>query len=104
MEILDTFSSALSLEVGRVSFQDWLELVTKKQSEAAGDQNIAEHYPAVGLLEFLNSEFETVGTGKLVLSTRRACDVSTRLREAVAIEDDLLRLFIQHWRLSGFLE
>ncbi|KAI0905314.1 hypothetical protein F4823DRAFT_632972 [Ustulina deusta] len=104
MEILDTFSSALSLEVERVSFQDWLELVTKKQSEAAGDQNIAEHYPAVGLLEFLNSEFETVGTGKLVLSTRRACDVSTRLREAVAIEDDLLRLFIQHWRLSGFLE
>ncbi|KAK5628286.1 hypothetical protein RRF57_004001 [Xylaria bambusicola] len=102
--ILNIFSAAISSEVERVSFQEWLELVTEIQTRAVSDQNIAERHPAVGLLEFLKSEFETVGTGNLILDTRQACDVSTRLRNTLAIEDDLLRLFIQHWRSSRFIE
>ena len=88
----DTIGDTLPI----IPFTTWLQ---KVREESDFDSN-----PAGRLMDFLEESFTQLGTGQLVLDTKKARKVSRSLREAGPVVDEaLLRRYIDSWRADGVM-
>ena len=74
----------------------WLTRVRSQDSNP--DAN-----PAARLLGFLEESFSQLGTGKLVLGTERAREVSGTLSGVGAVSEELVGRYVAFWRAEGAL-
>ncbi|KAI1325187.1 putative polyketide synthase [Xylariaceae sp. FL0255] len=90
-------ASTLDIPPNRIiPFRDWAERV--RQSPLSGAEN-----PAAGALDFLESHFERMACGGIVLDTRQSSEDSETLAVQGPITEDLVRAYVSAWKASGFL-
>ncbi|KAI1373464.1 hypothetical protein F4677DRAFT_462219 [Hypoxylon crocopeplum] len=102
-DILDIFRDALSLggEVDKViPFDNWLQLAC----EARNVESPSTCYPAVELLDFLQTDFQHLGVGKIVLDMQESRKISQTLERTLPAGEGLIRLCVEYWRSIGFLD
>ncbi|KAI0966729.1 hypothetical protein F4678DRAFT_483642 [Xylaria arbuscula] len=100
-DILNMFRVSLDLQdCGReVPLDQWLV----SANEAGKTQTLSTNLPVTQLLDFMKSDFKELGTGRVILDTRKSQEISPILRRASPINQSLIRLFVEVWRSEGFL-
>lgn len=78
-----------------IPFEDWL---AKVRAEPDIERN-----PAARLIDFLEKDFGTLGTGNLVLDTKRTLEVSENLREVGEVDEGLVESYVACWKAMEFL-
>ena len=78
-----------------IPFEKWM---AKVRAERDFERN-----PAARLTEFLENDFGTLGTGRLVLDTKRTLEVSETLREVGEVDEGLVEGYVGNWKAMGFL-
>jgi acyl transferase domain-containing protein/thioester reductase-like protein/acyl carrier protein/SAM-dependent methyltransferase len=105
---------ALGIPEGNiVPFEEWLRRVrthnpAPQQQQQQEADNTARRLeggdnPALLLADFFERDFIHMSCGDLVLGTARACEHSVTLAGAKPFDEDLVRLFVKHWKETGFL-
>lgn len=87
----------LNLTEAPIAFDEWLELVAK--AEGSDDS-----YPVRQLFEFFEGSFRAVACGQIVLDTSLARSKSKTLSNLIAVDDELVRNYVRHWKAIGYLE
>ncbi|CAG7918759.1 unnamed protein product [Penicillium olsonii] len=90
------FAEALGVEL--VSFEEWLRRVRCCPSAVASEN------PAAKLIDFFDQDFARMSCGGLLLDTARACEHSESLRAVGPVTPDLVRKYIEAWKLAGVLK
>ena len=87
--------SSLWAKLPIIPFDEWL---AKVRAEPDTERN-----PAARLIGFLEQDFGTLGTGNLVLDTKRTREVSESLREVGEVDEGLVGIYMDYWKATGFL-
>ncbi|KAG2419399.1 hypothetical protein HFD88_004195 [Aspergillus terreus] len=95
-EILATLADALGLEASQVvPFAEWTQRVRQFGNEPEN--------PAVRIIDFLETNFERMSCGGLVLDTTHSLEHSATLRHREPVPMELVRKYIRAWQEMGFL-
>ncbi len=62
-----------------------------------------EDNPAARLVDFLDDNFVRMSCGGLLLETAKACEHSPTLRAVGPVNEDLVKRYLEWWKLKGFL-
>lgn len=91
---------AAALEIpshGIIPFQDWVKRV--RQSPLSEKEN-----PAARVIGFLESHFERMACGGIILDTERSSADSETMARQGPVSDEVVRSYVSAWKMSGFLE
>lgn len=83
-----------------IPFDNWLQLAC----EARNVESSSTCYPAVELLDFLQTDFQHLGVGEIVLDMRESRKISQTLERTLPMGEDLIRLCVEYWQSIGFLD
>jgi hypothetical protein len=79
-----------------VPFEEWLD---RMRSFAGGEAS----NPAKRVDDFLEEHFVRMACGGVVLDTQQTARISARFRAFNAVDPGMVKLFVQYWRKTGFL-
>lgn len=104
-EMTAVLAGALGLDLleAVIPFEEWVRRVRDYGSQA-GDGAGSTKNPAYLLIDFIESHFERISCGGLLLETRHAQEHSPTMRSIEPFSHDMTRNFIQDWKKSGFLD
>lgn len=89
-------SKELGLPEPITAFDEWLESVISRGSND-------EDYPVQQLYLFFKSYFQTAACGRVVLDTQVAARLSNQLRGFGALDEPVVRKYVEHWKKTGYL-
>lgn len=95
-EMTKVLAEAIGSEV--IPFDEWLQRVRSYPSSAASEN------PAAKLIEFFEHEFTRMSCGALLLDTSLACEHSESLKAVGPLSADLVRRYVDSWKLAGVLK
>lgn len=95
-DVMGWMSKELGLPEPSLSFDAWLEEVARQESNE-------EKFPVQQLYLFFKKGFEAVACGGVVLDTRVAARLSSRLQELGALDEALIGAYIAHWKKIRYL-
>ncbi|KAL5365745.1 putative polyketide synthase [Aspergillus floccosus] len=97
-EMSTVLSTALGIPPhGIIPFQDWIKLV--RQSPLSEAEN-----PAARAIHFLESYFERMACGGIILDTQRASEHSQTMARQGPVSAEVVRSYVENWKRVGFLE
>ena len=96
-ELLGHFSGLLRLPI--IPYKEWLSRMEVNVDSVPGSLN-----PARNLKEFFENDFLHMSCGSVVMSTIKTMSVSAALRSAKPVSQETLLLYVEQWRMAGFLD
>ncbi len=97
-EMNPVLADALSIPANRiVPFHDWVNLVRRSPLPAETDN------PAARLIDFLDSNFEHMSCGGLILDTVKSKEHSCTMAAMGPIDVEVARRYIAAWKKMGYL-
>ncbi|KAK8054756.1 hypothetical protein PG994_009823 [Apiospora phragmitis] len=96
-DMMGYLSKELGQPVPVTPFDEWLEEVANRGSNDAD-------YPVQQLHLFFKSYFQTVACGQVVLDTRVAARLSSRLSNLGPLDEAVVRKYVEYWRKIGYLK
>jgi len=97
-DMIPVLAEALSVpQKGIVPLEEWLRRVKAYPGEDPWDN------PAAQAIEFFEHKFEHISCGGVTLATDKTREHSPTLRGVQPVTDDLVRKYVQAWKISGFL-
>ncbi|KAK8116960.1 uncharacterized protein PG998_005241 [Apiospora kogelbergensis] len=95
-DMMGYVSKELGLPEPITAFDEWLESVISRGSND-------EDYPVQQLYLFFKSYFQTAACGRVVLDTQVAARLSNQLRGFGALDEPVVRKYVEHWKKTGYL-
>lgn len=95
-DVMGWLAKALGLPEPSLPFDAWL-------GEVAGQESNDEKFPVQQLQLFFKEYFQSVACGQVVLDTQLASGLSSRLRDASAIDESVVGKYIAHWKKARYL-
>ncbi|KAG8164164.1 hypothetical protein KVR01_006082 [Diaporthe batatas] len=86
---------------GIIPFQEWLCRV--REWPRRGDNTPEGANPAHLMVDFLEDHFLRMSCGGLLMGTAHAREHSSTLARTGPVSEDMIRLFVQSWKKTGFL-
>ncbi|KAL2862550.1 putative polyketide synthase [Aspergillus lucknowensis] len=97
-EMSATLCDALDIPKDRIiPFAEWVKLVRRSPLQMETDN------PAARLIDFLDSNFERMSCGGLILDTTLAREHSATLAAQGPVSADVARSYVDGWKRTGFL-
>jgi acyl transferase domain-containing protein/thioester reductase-like protein/acyl carrier protein len=96
-EMSVTLAAALGIPPsGIIPFEDWVKLV--RNSTLSDAEN-----PATRVIGFLESHFERMACGGIVLDTQRSSEHSKTMAAEGPVSAEVVRSYVSTWKMKGFL-
>jgi len=95
-DIIQTVGAELGIRES-IPFDQWLSKLN-----SIGDKD-PDAYPAKKLYQFFSQQFRVASCGTVIMGTDNARRVSGSLRKLTAVDDTILRRYVNYWRQRGYL-
>ncbi|PNP51820.1 hypothetical protein THARTR1_07589 [Trichoderma harzianum] len=80
-----------------IPYADWIMRV--RRSPLSADEN-----PAARIIDFLDSHFERMSCGGIILDTQKAKEHSATMAVQGSVSSDVARAYVASWKAMGFLK
>jgi len=112
-EIFRAVSSSLSLPL--IPYSEWVARLQDASLKAGGDASVADHIPAIKLIDFFRTAFPSTPSGSVSegyrpkealgadLATEKTIGVSGTLRDLEQLNEKDVRRWLQYWESHSFL-
>ncbi|KAH1614543.1 hypothetical protein KXX21_001429 [Aspergillus fumigatus] len=96
-DMIAALARELDIRIGNiVPFEDWLNRMRNFVGDEAAN-------PAKRVDDFLEEHFVRMACGGVVLDTQQTARLSARFRALKAVDPGMVKLFVEYWRKTGFM-
>lgn len=96
-DMIAALARELDIRIGNiVPFEDWLNRMRNFVGDEAAN-------PAKRVDDFLEEHFVRMACGGVVLDTQQTARLSARFRALKAVDPGMIKLFVEYWRKTGFM-